>query len=155
MESIFRYEKITLLRCECRKRFKVTLLSSRILWLVVDASIRGPICLFNMLSTRSHLFQNTSNYFLQKYYFPQIYFLLSRGEWICRHWAHNKSEAPQKTSIDEDTNSKSREITWSPFFFFCCDFKLKSIDFFQQINPHSSSFQKFRLVGLTNILVNI
>ena len=40
MELIFRYEKITLLRCECRKRFKVTLIFSSYSRLVVDASIK-------------------------------------------------------------------------------------------------------------------
>ena len=40
MELIFRYEKITLLRCECRKRFKVTLIFSSYSGLVVDASIK-------------------------------------------------------------------------------------------------------------------
>ena len=67
MELIFRYEKITLLRLECRNCFKVALIISSHSWVVIDASIRGPICLLNMLSTRSYLLQNTSNVFLQKY----------------------------------------------------------------------------------------
>ena len=29
----------------------------------------------------------------------------------------NKSEAPRKTSIDEDTDSKSREIAWISIVF--------------------------------------
>ena len=29
----------------------------------------------------------------------------------------HQSEAPKKISIDEDTDSKSREIAWSPIFF--------------------------------------
>ena len=29
----------------------------------------------------------------------------------------NDSVAPKKASIDEDTNSKSREIAWSPVFW--------------------------------------
>ena len=37
---IFRYDKITLLRCEYRKRFKVTLIFSLYSGLVVDASIK-------------------------------------------------------------------------------------------------------------------
>ena len=45
MELIFRYEKTTLLRWECRKHFKVTLIFSSCSWLVVDASVRGPILL--------------------------------------------------------------------------------------------------------------
>ena len=40
MELIFRYEKITLLKCECRKRFKLTLIFSSYSRLVVDASIK-------------------------------------------------------------------------------------------------------------------
>ena len=40
MELIFRYEKITLLRCDCRKRFKVTLIFSSYSGLVVDASLK-------------------------------------------------------------------------------------------------------------------
>ena len=39
----------------------------------------------------------------------------------------NKSEAPQKTSFDEDTDSKSRELAWRIFFrdFHMCLFRLK------------------------------
>ena len=40
IELIFRYEKITLLRCECRKRFKVSLIFSSYSGLVVDALIK-------------------------------------------------------------------------------------------------------------------
>ena len=58
IELIFRYEKITLLRWECRNRFKVTLIFSLYSWLVVDVLMRGPIYLLNMLSTRSYFFQN-------------------------------------------------------------------------------------------------
>ena len=50
---IFRYENITLLRWECCNRLKVKLIFSSYSWLVVDVSIRGPIYLLNMLSTRS------------------------------------------------------------------------------------------------------
>ena len=53
MELIFRYENITLLRWECCNRLKVKLIFSLYSWLVVDVSIRGPIYLLNMLSTRS------------------------------------------------------------------------------------------------------
>ena len=59
MELILRYEKITLLTSECRKRFKVTLIFSSYSWLGIHASIRGPIYLLNMLNTRPCLFQNT------------------------------------------------------------------------------------------------
>ena len=45
MELIFRYEKITLLRLQCRKRVKVRLIFSSYSWLVIDASIRGLIYL--------------------------------------------------------------------------------------------------------------
>ena len=40
MELIFRYEKITLLRCECPKRFEVTLIFSSYSELVVDESMK-------------------------------------------------------------------------------------------------------------------
>ena len=57
-------------------RFKVTLIFFSYSCVVVDASIRGPIYLLNMLSIISYLFQNTfcRNIFcfLQKYNFPQI-----------------------------------------------------------------------------------
>ena len=74
IELIFRYEKITLLRWECCNRFKVTLIFSLYSWLVVDASIRGPIYLLNMLSARSFLFQDLFHtfFFLQIYYFSQL-----------------------------------------------------------------------------------
>ena len=52
MELILRYEKTTLLRSEFRKRFKVTLIFSSHSRLMVDASIRGPSDLLNLLSTR-------------------------------------------------------------------------------------------------------
>ena len=52
MELILRYKKITLLRSEFRKRFKVTLIFSLHSQLVVDASIRGPSYLLNLLSTK-------------------------------------------------------------------------------------------------------
>ena len=64
MELIFRYEKITLLRCEYRKPFKVTLIFSS--YSGTSGSCitkRGPIYLLNMLSTISYLFQNTYNIF--------------------------------------------------------------------------------------------
>ena len=48
MELIFRYERITLLRSECRKRFKVTVIFSSHSWLVIDPSIRSLIYLLNM-----------------------------------------------------------------------------------------------------------
>ena len=90
IEFIFRYEKITLLKWECCNRFKVTLIFSLYSWLVVDASIRGPIYLFNMLSTRSYLFQDTLNIFCKYTIFRKlppnnIFFVGSREEWICRH----------------------------------------------------------------------
>ena len=74
MESKFKYEKITLLRWECCKRFKVILIPSRILWLVLDASIRGPFYLLNMLSTRSYFFQNTYNIFCNNTIFHKYIF---------------------------------------------------------------------------------
>ena len=73
IELILRYEKITLLRLECRNRFKIALIISSHSWVVIDASLRGPIYLLNMLNTRSYLLQNTSNIFCKnthlKYFF--------------------------------------------------------------------------------------
>ena len=42
MELIFRYEKMTLLRCECHKRFKLTLMFSSYSGPAVNASIKRP-----------------------------------------------------------------------------------------------------------------
>ena len=65
---------------------------------------------------------------------------------------------PQKTSVDEDTDSESRETTWSPSFFAIlkclCLSKYFPI-FFEQINPNSQDFQEFKLTVLTHVLVNI
>ena len=84
MELIFRYENFTLLRSECRKRFKVTWISSSYSWLVIDASMRALIYLLNMLSTRSYLFQNTYNIFCKKIFSANrhqiTYFLWSLEE---------------------------------------------------------------------------
>ena len=123
-ESIFKYEKITLLRWECRKRFKVTLIPSRILWLVVDASIRGPIYLFNMLNTWSYLFQNTYNMFFKNNIFRKyIFYWVAENEYAgIKHTINQKH--PKKTSINENNDSKCREIIWSPFF---CDFKISCL----------------------------
>ena len=60
MELIFRYEKITLLRSECRKRFKLTLIFSSYSWLVSVSLVVG------------HTFFNSYYIFLQKCYFTQI-----------------------------------------------------------------------------------
>ena len=67
----------------------------------------------------------------------------------------NKSEAPQKTSFDEDTDSKSREIAWRIFFrdFHMCLFRLKFPVFLIKVS-HPPDFEKLMLTGLTNILVN-
>ena len=53
MELIFWCEKIRLLRLQCRKRVKVTLIFSSYSWLVRNALIRDLIYLLNMLSTKS------------------------------------------------------------------------------------------------------
>ena len=67
---ILRYEKITLLkRTECRKRFEVTLIFSSYSWLVIGPSIRDLDYLLNLLSTRSHLFQNTYTIFCKNTFF--------------------------------------------------------------------------------------
>ena len=78
IELIFRYEKITLLRWECCN--------------LCNQSNRGPIYLLDMLSTRSYLFKTFKIFFTKIQFFANrhnkqnnIYFVESRGEWICRH----------------------------------------------------------------------
>ena len=78
MQSIFRYKKMTLLRWECRKHFKVRLISFRILWLVVDASIEGVIYSLNILSTRSYFFQNNYNIFIKNTIFLKCIFCCAK-----------------------------------------------------------------------------
>ena len=92
IEFIFRYEKKTWLKWECYNRFKVTLIFSLYSWLVVGASIRGPIYLLNMLSARSFLFQDLFHTFSFCKYITfrnsppnNIFFVEPRGEWIYRH----------------------------------------------------------------------
>ena len=63
MKLIFRYKKIKLLRWEGCNHFKVTLIFLSHSWLKIDASIRGPIYLLNMLSTRSGWPQKPESYF--------------------------------------------------------------------------------------------
>ena len=81
MELIFRYEKITLLRCECPKRFKVTLNFSSYSELVVDASMKeAPFTCSIYLVLQFHTFlQNTYNIFCKNAIscFIQVQFILS------------------------------------------------------------------------------
>ena len=89
IELIFRYEKITLLRWECCNRFKVTLIFSLYSWLVVDASIRGPIYLLNMLSARSFLFQDLFHTF---FFFANILFFATRRQITYFLWSLEENE---------------------------------------------------------------
>ena len=69
--------------------------------------------------TRSYIFQNTYNIFrtiFHKLPSNNIFFVELRRMNMPALITH-QSEAPKKISIDEDTDSKSREIAWSPIFF--------------------------------------
>ena len=93
MELIFRYEKMTLLRSECRKNFEVTVIFSSHSWLVIDPSIRGLIYLLNMrvVVPDQTFFKNIyNNIFCKNTIFRKsppnnILFVEPRGKWICRH----------------------------------------------------------------------
>ena len=60
----------------------------------------------------------------------------------------------QKTSIDDDTNSKGRDIAWSPIFFAisctCLGLNIPSF-----LIKKLSRFSKIQVESLTNILVNV
>ena len=63
MELIFRYEKIMLLRCKCRKSFRVSLLfSSYSELVVVDASIKEVTFTFSSCLLLDHAWQNYSKH---------------------------------------------------------------------------------------------
>ena len=53
----------------------------------------------------------------------------------------NDSKVPQKTSIDEDANSKSGEILWSPFFGDFRMFRRKYSGFLNKKNTFSRKIQ--------------
>ena len=123
MELTFRYKKITLLKWECRKRFKVTLMP-------FSYSLTTGRC----ISKRPQLLAQHAQYqiisFLKTYIFCKNI--------IFRKWspnmrtikahnkseAHNKTEAPPKISIDKDTEKEQRNSLEFNFFFFFCDFKM-------------------------------
>ena len=73
MELIFRYEKITLLRCECRKRFKVTLIFSSYSGLVVDASLKEAPFTCSTYLVLYHNFFKTLTKFFAKILFPVLF----------------------------------------------------------------------------------
>ena len=62
----------------------------------------------------------------------------------------------QKTSIDDDTNSKGRDIAWSPIFFaISCTCLGLNIPSFLIKKFTLSRFSKIQVESLTNILVNV
>ena len=69
MELAFRYEQITLLRCEYRKRFKVILIFSSYSGLVVDASIKEVPFTCSTCLVLFHTFLKILIIYLQRYYF--------------------------------------------------------------------------------------
>ena len=73
MELTLRYEKITLLRCECRKRFKVTLIFSSYSGLVVDASVKETLFTCSICLALDHTFFKTLIIFFAKILFPVLF----------------------------------------------------------------------------------
>ena len=73
MELIFRDEKITLLGCECRKRFKVTLIFSSYSGLVVDASLKETPFTCSTCLVLYHNFFKTLVIFFAKILFPVLF----------------------------------------------------------------------------------
>ena len=67
---------------------------------------------------------------------------------------HPINQKYTETSIDEDTNSKSREIAWSPFFcnFKMSLFRLKYPGIFLK-NPHSPDLEE-PLWSMYNVVSN-
>ena len=73
MELIFTYEQITLLRCECRKRFKVALIFSSHLGLVVDTSIKEAPFTSSTCLVLFHTFFKTLIILFAKILFPVLF----------------------------------------------------------------------------------
>ena len=124
---------------------------------MVDASIRGPIYLLNMLSTISYLFQNTfckNANFLKSPPIEDILGSIEENEYAGIKYPINLKHTQKHLVMAILT--QSREIAWIPIFcnFKMSVFKLTFPVFFNKKNPHSPDFQKFRLTGLTNILIN-
>ena len=73
MKLIFRYEKITLSKCECRKHFKVTLISSSRSGVVVDASVKKAPFTWSKCLVLDHNFFKTLVIFFAKILFPILF----------------------------------------------------------------------------------
>ena len=73
MEIIFRYEKTTLLRLECRTHFKVTLIFSSYSGLVVDASTKEAPFTCSTCVVLDHAFFKTFMIFFAKIQFLVIF----------------------------------------------------------------------------------
>ena len=73
MKFIFRYENIILLRCECRKLFKVTLIFSLYSGLVVDASLKEAPLTCSTCLILYHNFFKALIIFFAKILFPVLF----------------------------------------------------------------------------------
>ena len=124
MELIFRYEKTALLKQECRKHFKVTLIPSSYSLTSGRCISKRPHLLTQQLNTRSYLFQSS-------FFFCKNTLFHKWSPHIHTRKAHNKSETPSKISINEYTEKEERnslEIIYCNFKMSL--FKLKSPGFF-------------------------
>ena len=73
MELIFTCEKITLLRCECRERFKVALMFSSYSGLVVDASVKEALITCSTCLALYHTFFKRILIFFAKILFHVLF----------------------------------------------------------------------------------
>ena len=105
IELIFRQENITLLRRECPKRFKVALISPLY-------SLTTGRCI-----NKSPHSRKTVNILCKNTIFPKS---SPNNIFLVEYSRMNMStlkEVPKKTSVDEDTERKSKEIAWSLIFW--------------------------------------
>ena len=73
MELIFRYETIILLKCECCKCFKVTLIFSSYSGVVVDASIKEALFNLSTCLVLDHTLFKILIAFFAKILFPVLF----------------------------------------------------------------------------------
>ena len=95
MELLFRYDKIKLLRHECRKRFKVTLIFPLYSGLVVEASIKeAPFTCSTCLLVLYHIFFKILIIFFAKILFPVLFkcslSLARQDDFILSFFTNNK-----------------------------------------------------------------
>ena len=124
MELIFRYEKTALLKQECRKHFKVTLIPSSYSLTSGRCISKRPHLLTQQLNTRSYLFQSS-------YFFAKILFS-TNGHHISTQEKHTINQKHHQKFLLMSILRKRREIAWRSLFcnFKMSLFKLKSPGFF-------------------------